>query len=102
MSRPHIVPRVRWPWLLALLGSSLPAQVRSAGTAAAGGSITIDVAGNDATVEITAPGQGTRSHRVPPNRRVVVPVPNVPPGSVLLVSVGHGLRGQGVLVEVVP
>jgi hypothetical protein len=71
-----------------MLASSVAAQVRGPGTAVAGGSVAIDVACNQSTIEVTVPGHGTKSYDVPPDRRVVVPVPPVPPGTVLVVAVG--------------
>ncbi len=83
-------------------GSELLAQgVRSASTAVAGGSMQVDVATNDDTVEVSAAGSGNvTSHPVPPGRRVTIPVPPVPPGTILFVSVGRGLRARVIQGEV--
>jgi hypothetical protein len=101
MSRCCFVALRRGRLLLALLGGSLPAQLRGPSTVAAGGSITIDVGSSGHAVAVTAPAQGTTRHRVPPDKRVVIPVPNVPVGSVILVTVGDGPLQQGLWIEVV-
>lgn len=64
--------------------------------------MTIEVGPNDTTVEISVGNSDqTVSVPVPPGKEAVVPVPNVPPGSVLWVSVGKGLRRRTILVEVI-
>lgn len=90
--------------LLALVGvaAAQGGGVRADGVAAAGGTIAVDVGTNDDTVEVGPAGQQHReSHPVPPGRRVMVPVPPVPPGTILVVAVGRGLRRHVVFVEVV-
>ena len=86
---------------LLVLGAAR-AQVRAPGTAMAGGTITVEVGSNDATVEVAAAGSAdVASHDVGPDRTVTVPVPSVPSGTILFVSVGRGLRARIVLVEVI-
>ncbi len=90
--------------LLALVGvvAAQGGGVRADGVAVAGGALAVDVGTNDDTVEVGAVGQGHReSHPVPPGRRVTVPVPPVPPGTILVVAVGRGLRRHVVFVEVI-
>ena len=102
MNRGASPTRNRWWWLLALLGCSLPAQLRGPATASVGGTITIEVGTNDGTVQVCPRNSNrTASHHVPGNKRVVVPVPNVPPGTLLVVSVGSGDRAYCILIEVV-
>jgi hypothetical protein len=66
----------------------------------AGGTIEVDVATNDPSVEISD-GASSSSHPVGPGKRVTIPVPPVPPGTVLAVVVGRGLRARVRLVEVI-
>ena len=76
--------------------------IRGPITVASGGSITIDVGPNDATVEISQPGgSGTISVPVDPGKQATFPVPNVPPNTLLIISVGKGLRSRVIVVEVV-
>ena len=87
---------------LAGLAVALPAQgIRCSGSAAAGGSLSVDVGGNESTVEVTA-GGGTTSYTIGPDKRATVSVPAVPPGTLLLISVGRGARARWLLVEVLP
>lgn len=95
-----VAARVLLAWLFAATGSSLPAQLRVSGTATSGGTIHVDVATADTTLEISVPGHGTRSLPVPPGKRVQVPVPDLPPGSRLSITVGRGGRRVVLQVEV--
>lgn len=79
----------------------LPAQMRAAASVALGGVISVDVGSNAASVQVSDGGPATSSHPVPPSKRVDIPVPAVPPGTVLMISVGRGLRRQVLLVEVI-
>lgn len=65
-----------------------------------GGVLTVDVATADAVVEVTVPGSGTTLHTVAPDKGASISLANVPPGSLVTVSVGRGARRQSVLVEV--
>jgi hypothetical protein len=90
--------------LLALAGvaAAQGGGMRADGVAVAGGTIAVEVGTNDDTVEVGPAGSGNReSHPVPPGRRVTVPVPPVPPGTILVVTAGRGLRRQVVFVEVI-
>jgi hypothetical protein len=76
--------------------------LRGPATAVAGGTITVQVASNDATVAMVDASTGSRIHvDVQPGKTATLPVPNVPPGTFLIVSVGRGLRASFLFVEVV-
>lgn len=67
-----------------------------------GGTIQVDIGANDSTVEISGGNlQGTTVHQVDPGKTASVPVPPVPGGTILSISVGKGLRARIILVEVV-
>lgn len=69
---------------------------------AQGGTIEVDVGPNDATVEIKdGDPNNSRTFNVEPGKRASIPVPPVPGGTVLTVSVGRGARARTILVEVV-
>lgn len=74
--------------------------VKAPGVATQGGSIDVSVGPNDDSVEVHAGGQG-QTHQVPPGKKVTVPVPPVPPGTVLTITVGKGLRTRILYVEVI-
>jgi hypothetical protein len=90
--------------LAALLSSTtLFAQgVRVTGVATPGGSVQVDVGGaaTEVSVGVAGSGQATR-HDVPPGKSVTVPIPTVPPGTVLVVWIGRRMQLHRVLVEVV-
>lgn len=71
-------------------------------TAPQGDSVTISVSSGDASVTVSTSGASSSTVPVPPGGVVKVPVPNVPPGTVLVLSVGKGNRKSIHLVEVVP
>ena len=76
--------------------------IRADGPVSPGGTIEVDVGPNDSTVQVSdGTAQGTKSFRVTPGKRSSIPVPLVPPGSQLSVTVGKGLRRRTVLVEVI-
>lgn len=93
----------RWLAAALLAAGVVPGQgIRGPAVAVSGGSIDVDVASNDSTVEVGVSGQAaTTSHDVPPHRRVSIPVPSLPAGSVLWVTVGTGLRRQVLRIEVI-
>ena len=71
-------------------------------TATPGGTIEVEVGPNDQSVEISLGGSGdTQSFEVPPDKKVSIPVPSAPPGSVVKVSVGDGLSRRIILVEII-
>lgn len=67
-----------------------------------GGTIEVDVGPNDSTVEVSAGSSSeTTSHPVNPGKKAEIPVPSVPGGTILWISVGKGLRRRTILVEVI-
>jgi hypothetical protein len=89
-------------WLLPALA---PAQaLRLAPTTPPSGTIVVDVASNHAAINMTNTSTGeVTSHPVPPSKRVTIPVPaGLPPGTVLTLSVGHGLNGHRAVIEIAP
>ena len=76
--------------------------VRTAAPVVQGGSVEVDVGPNDSTVEISVAGADhTSSVKVEPNKRASIPVPPVPGGTLLFISVGKGARAQVIVVEVI-
>jgi hypothetical protein len=62
----------------------------------------ITVGPNDTSVEIGAVGHGKAvSHTVIPGKTNTLPVPPLPPGTVLSVRAGKGLRMRVVYVEII-
>lgn len=91
--------------LLAFVVEALPAQsggLQSSGVATPGGSIVVEVASNDRQIDVlnAATGEVTR-HDVPPGKSVTVPIPPVPPGTVLILRAGRGRRASWLVIEVV-
>ena len=75
--------------------------IRGPSTATQGGTFEVDVASGDASVEVSTGSPGsTTSHPVPPGTKVTIPVPPVPPGTILRVKAGRGSRASIILVEV--
>jgi len=98
--------------LLACLGGRLPAAalvlpqsgqgMRAPASATAGSTVIVECGTSDPSIEVTDPVTGTtQSFPVAPGKRTPIPIPAVPPGSILVVSVGRGLRARVVLIEVV-
>ncbi len=76
--------------------------VRSTTTAPQGGTVTVNVGPNDASVEVSSAGSSdTTTHDVEPNKDASIPVPNVPPGTFLFITVGKGLRARVIVVQVI-
>ncbi len=76
--------------------------VRAVSPVVQGGTIEVDVGPNDTSVEVsTGSLPGTTVHKVTPGKRASIPVPNVPGGTILSVSVGQGARARVVLIEVI-
>ena len=96
---------VRSLLVVSLLLAPLLAQggaLRGPSTAPAGGTITVQVASNDPSIEVLVVGTGQcQSVPVGPGKTTSVPVPNVPPGSVLLLMVGKPGRRSYLVVEIV-
>lgn len=75
--------------------------LRVNGPAMQGGSIRVDVGSNVDSVEVSAGSAAeTSRHDVEPGKTNEIPVPPVPAGTVLWISVGKGLNRRVVLVEV--
>lgn len=76
--------------------------LRISGTATPGGSITINVGPSDDTVEVGIAGEsGATSHLIPGNKDTSIPVPNAPPGTIIIIRIGKGIRRRRILVEIV-
>lgn len=76
--------------------------VRTTGVAVQGGTVTVNVGPNDSSVEVSSAGSSdTTTHDVEPNKDAAIPVPNVPPGTILMITVGKGLRARVIEVEVI-
>lgn len=75
--------------------------LRTSGQVAPGGTITVDVGTADQTIEIGVGAGETKTYPVGPDRTARIPVPNVPSGTVLVLSCGRGRRARIVLVEVI-
>lgn len=76
--------------------------IRGPTVVAEGGSITVDLAPNDTTVEVSEAGGGFhQSTEVPPGKSATVPIPGVRAGAVLYVRIGRGPRARLLVVEVV-
>ena len=76
--------------------------IRGPAVAPSGGSMTVEVGPNDTTVEVTNATTGaTTTHGVEPGKSATIPVPSVPGGTMLIVTVGTGLRTRIIFVEVI-
>ena len=76
--------------------------VRGPTFAPAGGAVSVDVGPNDSSVEVSVAGSGnSTSHDVEPNKEASVTIPNVPPGTIIYITVGKGLRLRIIQVEVI-
>ncbi len=76
--------------------------IRVSSSAVAGGNITVNVGTSDGTVEIMVWGSQDRtSHQVPGNKDASIPLPPVGAGTVIIVTVGKGLRRRRFEVVVV-
>ncbi len=79
-----------------------PRGIRGPSVAPVGGTIEIEVGPNTGPVDVNVPGGGVTRHPVDPgSKKAVIPVPPVPAGTMLAISVGRGLRRRVILVEVV-
>ena len=66
-----------------------------------GGTIDVQVGPNDSAVQVSSGPGSTTTHDVPGTKAVTIPVPPVAGGTMLVVTVGKGLRRRVVLVEVI-
>jgi hypothetical protein len=68
---------------------------RVQGTATPGGTITVNVGSNEPSVEVNEAGStGSTSIPVEPNKDTPIPVPPVPPGTVLFITIGRGANAK--------
>jgi hypothetical protein len=75
--------------------------LRVTGPAIQGGTIHVEVGSNVDSIEVSAGSASeTIRHEVTPGKINEIPVPPVPGGTVLWISVGKGLNRKVVLVEV--
>ena len=74
--------------------------IRGPGTCSPGGVIDVEIGPNENTVQVNYDNH-TSSYRVSPGKTASVPVPPVPPGTVIAITIGQGLRQRLLLVEVV-
>jgi hypothetical protein len=77
-----------------------PGGVTGPSSAPQGGSATVKVETGDASVTVKSTA-GSTTQPVPPGGSVTVPVPEVPPSSVLFVVTGKGNRRAVHLIEVI-
>lgn len=74
--------------------------IRGPSTAPAGGTVDVEVAGNEPWVWVNfGPGNVTKL-KVPPSKKVTIPVPPNP-GEVFAVTVGKGLNKRSILITIV-
>lgn len=67
-----------------------------------GGTMQVEVGPNETTVSVSSGSSSeTTNHSVSPNKTASIPVPPVPPGTILEVTVGSGHRRRIILVEVI-
>jgi hypothetical protein len=65
-----------------------------------GGSFVVRVGPTEGVVSVGVPGAGWTDHDVGEDQQVTVPVPNVPPGTIVIIRVGTGLHARRVAVLV--
>ena len=76
--------------------------IRTSGTAVQGGTFNVDVGPNDTSVEVSIGGTGeSSSHDVSSGKSASIPVPPVPGGTLLFITVGKGLRARIIVIEVI-
>ncbi|MBL8753298.1 MAG: hypothetical protein JNK15_08365 [Planctomycetes bacterium] len=75
--------------------------LRISGQPVSGGTITVNVGSNDSVIEIkdTSTSQSTRVD-VAPGKDTNITLPNVPGGTVVVISVGRGTNRRAIYVEV--
>ena len=77
-------------------------EIRAPATVVQGGTIQVQVGPSATSVQMSVGGANdTQSFKVPPSKTLSIPVPNVPPGTLVKLSVGRGLRRRLVFVEVI-
>lgn len=75
--------------------------IRGPGAAAPGGTIDVEVGGNEPFIDVSLGGGSIGRYPVDPNGKATIPLPQVPAGTVVFVSAGRGLRRAILLVEIV-
>jgi hypothetical protein len=76
--------------------------IRMTGVPVPGGTIVVNVGPNDATVEVSVSGSGTKvSHDVPGNKDTSITIPPVPPGTTVIIRVGDKNRQRRIVIIVV-
>jgi hypothetical protein len=71
-------------------------------TATAGSSIPVEVGPNDASITVTNSSTGGENKiSTTPGKDTTVPIPNVPPGTLIYITIGRGANRRTILVEVV-
>jgi hypothetical protein len=63
--------------------------------------MSVELGPNDSSVEVGPTGTTPTTHKVEPGKSADIPVPDVPPGTILLVRIGRGSHARFHLVEVV-
>lgn len=74
--------------------------IRAPSSAPAGGTVEVTVSSGDREIWVSSGPNSLTRHRVPPNRRVTIPVPNLP-GEVISVSTVNGSTVRTVLITIV-
>jgi hypothetical protein len=76
--------------------------IRGPLTGSAGGSVNVNVGPNDSSIDVANSADGkTSTHSVSPGKDTSIPIPDVPPGTVLTIRIGTGLNARVIVVEVV-
>lgn len=77
-------------------------SLRGPSVASQGGTMEIESGAFGSSVEVgVAGGSSSTSHTVGPDGKVSIPVPPVPGGTLLAITVGKGARMRILLIEVV-
>lgn len=67
-----------------------------------GGSVTVNIGPNDSSVTVIVNANGdAASTPVTPGKDTSIPIPVVPPGTLILIEVGRGLNKRVIPVEVI-
>ncbi len=75
--------------------------LRGPQVATPGSTIGVEVAGNDQFVEVSTGGTDADNVPVGPGKQALVPIPNLPAGTIVVISVGKGLGRRILIVEIV-
>jgi hypothetical protein len=79
-----------------------PGAIRALSPATPGSSVDIDVGPNDKDITVNDSSSGTSTQiRVGPGKQTQIVIPNVPGGTVLIISVGQGANRRRMLIEVI-